>query len=580
MAIGRKIPILLILVMLLTIGLAACSDEAESVTPTPVPATAVATGPGTAVAPTIAAVSNPTPSTFAYKADKTFIFGLAQEPVAFNDQVGLDPANLTDHSSLLLVRQIYETLFQFKNAVMGFQGGSFVRSFDVSSDGLVYTLKLMRGIRFSDGSPLDAKVVQFNFERWSKEGVYHKGDFQTWRTYLGGIPGDAGGVVQSVEARDDNITVIITLKRKMASLFQILSMPQFAIVAPSSFDENGYFTRPVGSGPYLAEKPVRGEIHYIVLKTNPNYAIERDPAKIQSALLSPIVAEVLRPGQDGLTEIKRGTISATDKIRPEDVPEARQSSSLNILLRDPLNISFLSLNQARPPFNQREVREAFASAINVRGLVTKLYNGLGQAASLFLPPAAYASAPAEPYPYDPERARQLLSSAGYSAANFPAIDLWVLPVPRSYYPDPAKIAQAIKSDLALIGVTVNIHSDKEWPSYREDRDQGRLNFFMNGWQGSNGDPDEFLGYFFGQTRAEDNYENLSLQDLIKQGRETNDLAARRQLYKEAQDLIFNDVAIIPLAYVQSPVAVRSDLKGYQPHPSGLENWAGVSFAPK
>jgi peptide/nickel transport system substrate-binding protein len=562
---------LTIISLLLALLLVACSDEASPTSPP----TSPTVGPnGGDAAPTVAA--NPaTPG--AYKADKTFIFGLAQEPVAFNDQVGLDPANLTDHSSLLLVRQIYETLLQFKPTGMGFQGGSFVRSFSVSDDGLTYTFKLFRGIRFSDGSILDANVVKFNFERWSKFGVYHKGDFQTWSTFFGGFPGD---VLDSVEARDDNITVVVKLKRPLASLYQILAMPQFGIVSPTSFDSNGYFARPVGSGPYMAEKPVRGEVHYVVLKANPHYLQERDPATVKAPVLNQIVAQVLKPGQDGLSELKRGTISATDKIRPEDVPEARQNPSLTILERDPLNIAFLSLNQARAPFNLKEVRQAFAYAINVRGLVNKLYNGLGRPASTFLPPAAYGSLTVDPYPYDPDRAKQLLASVGYSINTFPALDLWVLPVPRSYYPDPAKIAAAIKSDLALIGVTVNIHSEKEWPSFREDREQGKFNFFMNGWQGSNGDPDEFLGNFFGQTKAEDGYENLLVQDLIKRGRETSDLAQRRQLYKQAQEYIFDDFAVIPLAYTSSPVALRPEVKGYQPHPSGQESWATVSFGQK
>ncbi|NWJ95223.1 MAG: hypothetical protein HXX20_05510 [Chloroflexi bacterium] len=552
--------------------LTGCSSE---VTPRLSPLSATASGLAQNGTPT--AVPNLPLPTFAYKADKTFIFGLAQEPVAFNDQVGLDPANLTDHSSLLIVRQLYETLFQFKPGLMGVQQAAFVRSVTYSEDELTYAIKLLRGIRFSDGKPLDANAIKFNFERWSKEGVYHKGDFQTWRTYFGGFPGD---VIDSVQASSDGITVRIQLKRKMASLFQILAMPQFGLVSPSAFDENGYFARPVGSGPYIAERPVRGDLHYVVLKSNPYYTEER-PSTVQHPLLSPLVVLVLRPNQDGLSEIRRGTISATDKIRPEDVPEARKDPSLNLVYRDPLNIAFLSLNQSRPPFNQLEVRQAFAYAIDVRTLVSKYYNGLGEPAALFLPPAVYASVAAEPYPYDPERAKQLLDSAGYAGgAGFPTLDLWVLPVPRSYYPDPSKIAQAIRGDLANIGLTVNIRNDKEWPNFIEDRNQGKLTLFMNGWQGSNGDPDEFLGYFFGQTRTEDSYENVTLQELIKKGQETSDLLNRRQIYREAQEMIANDFAVIPLAYVRSPVALRSDLRDYVPHPSGIESWSGVSFSPK
>ncbi len=571
----------LIVALWLLFLLAACSEQA---TPSPPPTSVNQTNSvgspqvGQLVAPTVVPNNPSTPPSFTYKADKTFIFGLAQEPVAFNDQVGLDPANLTDHSSLLLTRQIYETLFQFKPTQMGYQNAYIVRSVITSSDGLIYNIRLLKGIRFSDGTLLDAKAVKFNFERWSKYGVYHKGDFQTWNTYFGGFPGD---ILDTVEASDDGVIVTIKLKRPLASLFQILSMPQFGLVSPSSFDENGYFARPIGSGPYMAEKPVRGEVHYVVLKANPNYTIERDTNVVKPPVLNTIVALVLRPTQDGLIEIKRGTISATDKIRPEDMPNARNDSTLNFVYREPLNLAFLSMNQSRPPFNQREVRQAFTYGINVRALASKYYNGLGQPASYFLPPAAYASLSGTPFAYDPERARQLLAAAGYAGgAGFPSLDLWTMPMPRSYYPDKAKIAEAIRADLALIGININIRSDKDWPSFREDRDQGKLSFFMNGWQGQNGDPDEFLGSFFGQTRVEDNYENILLQQLVNQGRETLDLATRRQLYKGAQEILAGDFAVIPLVYVQTPVALRPDLKDYVPHPSGVESWATVSFIQK
>ncbi len=585
MHVRRKFSSLLLVIIWLTLLLGACSDApaAPSSGPTTSEATSASSSSATntgqiTAAPAPAADANVTPSTFAYKADKTFIFGLAQPPVAFNDQIGLDPANLTDHSSLLLVRQIYETLFQFKPGQMGYQNGTFVRNVSVSPDELTYSIKLLRGIRFSDGRILDAQAIKFNFDRWSKEGVYHKGDFQTWGNYFGGFPGD---ILDKVEVAPDNLTVDIRLKREMASFFQVLSMPQFGIVSPSAFDANGYFARPIGSGPYIAEKPVRGETNYIVLKANPNYLIERDTQAIQPPALNTIVATVLRSGQDGLTEIKRGTISATDKIRPETLNDAKSDPALKILYREALNISFLSLNQARPPFNQREIRQAFAYAINTRNLVSHFYNGLGQPAAYFLPPAAYASLPASPYPYDPDRARQLLTLAGYpNGSGFPVLDLWVLPVPRLYYPDPRKIAEAIRADLAAIGLTVNIRDDKEWAAFREDRDQGKFNLFMNGWQGNNGDPDEFLGYFFGQTKNEDGYDNANVQNLIKQGRETLDLAARRAIYKEAQETIYNDFAVIPLAYTQYPLALRPDIKGYLPHPSGIESWSTVSFSNK
>ena len=134
------------------------------------------------------------PGTAAYDPAKTFIFGLAQEPIGFN-QIGFDPAQLTDRSSLMVTRQLYEGLFEYKPDSMNVISSSFVRSVQPSTDGRTYHIRLRKGIIFSDGTPLDAAAVKFNFDRWSNEGsIYHKGEFETWRKFWGGFPGNLESV--------------------------------------------------------------------------------------------------------------------------------------------------------------------------------------------------------------------------------------------------------------------------------------------------------------------------------------------------------------------------------------------------
>jgi peptide/nickel transport system substrate-binding protein len=562
--------------LLLGTLVAACSDNPGTSTVSPTSASAPAPNPANPpAAPTAAATNTGLP----YDCAKVFCFGLAQEPVGLINSK-FDPANLVDRPSLQISRQIYETLFEFKPSDMQYNN-SAVQKYppDESEDGLTITVRIGKGLQFSDGTPLNAEAIKFNFDRWSDPGnLYHKGDFQTWGNYFGGFPGNLAGV----EADTTNNKVIIKLKQPMGSFYQVLAMPQFGIVSPSAFNKDtGQFERNIGSGLYKIDSMAREPNKYIVLKENRNYFIQRyaeDDPNTPYVKSPVIVARVLKENQDGLEELRRGTIAATDKIRPEEVAAASTSTDLQLLDRKPLNLAFLGMDVTRQPFSNLSVRQAFALAIDLNDLMNKAYFGLGTPASVFLPPATLGQIDShDPYPYDPERARRLLDNAGYNATNPLTLDLWVLPVPRAYYPDPRKAADAIAADLAKIGVTINVQDSKSWPDFYRDRQNGNLGFYMFGWQGQNGDPDEFLGEFFGSQRGEGGYENPILLGLVQQGLSSTDLKERREPYKEAQDIIYDQLPVIPLAYVKGVVALRTNVIGYNANPTGIENWATVAL---
>ena len=86
-----------------------------------------------------------------------------------------------------------------------------------------------------------------------------------------------------------------------------------------------------------------------------------------------------------------------------------------------------------------------------------------------------------------------------------------------------------------------------------------------------------MGEFFGKQRGEGGYENPILTALIQQGLSTTDLKDRREPYKEAQDIIYDQLPVIPLAYVKGVVALRPNVTGYFANPTGVESWATVAL---
>ncbi len=195
-----------------------------------------------------------------------------------------------------------------------------------------------------------------------------------------------------------------------------------------------------------------------------------------------------------------------------------------------LGVGYINFNQCTQPFDKVEVRQAFAYGVNWQGIVDTFYGGLADRAGGFSPPAILGSNPdLKPIPYDPDKAKELLTAAGVPDGF--STDFWYIPVIRGYFPDSKAIAEAMSADLAKIGIKLNLKT-KDWGPYLDDRKEGKFPVWMLGWGSDNGDPDNFIGYHFiyidGKTpNKEDCYENQKLQDLLNAG-------PRRERYRQAR----------------------------------------------
>ena len=157
-----------------------------------------------------AQLANRIPVAFARGEGGTFVFGTAGDPVK------LDPAVVTDGQSFKTCDQVYDTLIAFDGSTTELKP-ALARSWDVSADGLTYTMKLRQGVRFHDGTAFDAMAVKWNFDRWSddKNPNHVGGDFEYY-TDVAGWP----DVIKSVDVVDD-YTVKFSLKIPQGPFLQI-----------------------------------------------------------------------------------------------------------------------------------------------------------------------------------------------------------------------------------------------------------------------------------------------------------------------------------------------------------------------
>jgi peptide/nickel transport system substrate-binding protein len=480
----------------------------------------------------------------------TFVFGRGA------DSVGLDPAVVTDGESFRVTRNIYESLLEYKRDSPEIAPG-LAEFWATSPTGLEWKFELRRNVAFHDGTPCNAEAVVFNFERWMFEHhPYHQGVFEYWKSMFGGFP----GFVQSVRAVDE-FTVEFVLEKPMAPFLANLAMPMFGIASPTAIKKHGddYFKNPVGTGPFRFREWRKDE--RIVLERNPDYWGKK-------ALLERVIFRSIIDNSARLLELQAGSIDLMEFLHPDDIPTVKNDPHLQLFLRPSMNVGYLWWNVEKEPFGKLEVRRAIAHAINKRAIVEKLFGGIGIPATNMLPPSLWGYNDAVlDYPYDPPKARDYLAKAGLP--NGFKTTLWAMPNPRPYMPQPTKIAEAIQADLKAVGIEAEIIS-MDWATYLAKTREGAQDMYMLGWTGDNGDPDNFLYWFFGQQETRSRYYNTKAAQLTAKAQAIFDQEERARLYRDVQIVLKEDTANIPIAHTTPPLAAKQTVKGYVPHATGGE----------
>jgi len=173
------------------------------------------------------------------------------------------------------------------------------------------------------------------------------------------------------------------------------------------------------------------------------------------------------------------------------------------------------------------------------------------------------------------------------------LKLYYMPVTRFYYPAPKEIAEAMAADLAKAGFDIQLELAGDWATYLDLRRNGNLDgIYMLGWGGDNGDPDNFLNYFFGFAGAdkvgddpaawvkspekrEGWYANTDAAYLLYMASITPDQAAREAMYKQVENILHDDVARLWIAHNNTPLVFSSSVSGYVPQPVGADYYEGV-----
>jgi oligopeptide transport system substrate-binding protein len=479
--------------------------------------------------------------------------------MAGSDPITLDPALAGDSGSATYIVEIFGGLVTLDRDLKIVP--DLAESWDVSDDGLVYTFHIRPDAKFHDGKPVTAEDFKYSLDRTAQLGQTSSA---TAEAYLGDIVGakdvtrgraDEISGVRVIDAR----TLEITIDAPKAYFLAKLTYPTAFVVDQQQVEANprNWTRKPNGTGPYkMAEWRLNERI---ILEANEDYHLG-----------APSVKRVLYVLAGGSTltqyendELDVAGISVNDIERvlsPRDPLNADYKSG------DDLSVYYIGFNVTQPPFDDPNVRRAFAMAINREQIVHVVLKDMLDAANSFMMPGlpgynADASLP----PFDPEGARAALAASRYEDAD------GLGEVVLTEVGGGANAGIATQAIIEMwrqnLGVEVSI-AQAEAASFYDDLDRGRLQMFDIGWIMDYPDPEDILDLLFHSTSRQNNthYSNPDFDALVEEARTEADTTKRLQLYQDAEQVLLQDLPWIPLYFGREHFVVKPRVKGFEPLP--------------
>ena len=363
--------------------------------------------------------------------------------------------------------------------------------------------------------------------------------------------------VDHIEAPDEH-TIIFKLKEANAGIFDNLTLG----ILPTGADTNTYKTKPVGCGPYKV----------LDFRADDRVELESfDDWHLGAPRIKHVSVRIIPDATTRVLEMKRGTINfEVNSIPFENVREFTNKPDFKIVKTSGSVYQYIAFNLHDPALAKKEVRHAFAHAIDRERIIRDIQRGYAEPTETMLAKSHWARPENLPsYPYDLAKAKQLLAKAGYPNGLSVVFR-------TSTDAEANSRAQVIQQMVKQAGIDMKIQSN-ETSTFLADIGKGNFQLYSlsrNGIQ----DPDFYYILFYsknvppeGQNRGF--YASPRIDELLLKGRSTFDRAKRKPTYEEIQKILADDLPYISL-YLQNNVAVmRSNIDGYVQYPAGF--WLSV-----
>ena len=408
-------------------------------------------------------------------------------------------------------------------------------------DATTYIFHLRDDAFFHDGRKVTARDVVFTF-RSLLDGSVRSTKIGTYQ------------LVDSVEAPDEH-TVIFRLKQPFAPFLWNLTRGGVGII-------------PEGSGPNVASNPVgSGEFKFVRYIQDSEIVLERNDRYYgEKPHIARVVFKIVPEAVVRALELRKGSADiALNGLPPDTVEVLKRNENLRVMEAPGTNYQYIAFNLKDPLFRDVRVRKAIAHAIDRDKIIKYLWRDQARTATGVIPAGNWSYAPdVATYPYDPDRARELLRETGMTDLSFTF---------RTSTDETTRLLVTVfQQQLKEVGIQMNIQSN-EPATFAADIESGNFQAYSRRWIGGNNDPDIF-NYIFhsamtppkGANRGY--YVNPEVDRLIELARRETDMEKRRAAYQQIQRIVAEDLPYVSLFYMNNVAVFSKRVEGMVLYPAG------------
>ena len=458
----------------------------------------------------------------------------------------LDPRYATDANAVRIGNLIYNSLLRGdQHTRLQPELAAGWRMVDATT----YIFDLRQDVKFSDGRPLTAADVKFTYE-----SVLDLKNRSPKR-----------GLLKPLREIEQSGAYQLRFHLAAPHAPFVEQFTQGIVPAGSAADAHTNYQSPAGSGPFQLQAAEPGE--KVTLQRNPYYWDERPP-------LPGVVFKIVPDALVRVLEFEKGNIDfMQNDLEPDMIPWLKNNGAADVGAYDGTTFQYIGINLSHPILKNVKVRRALAYAIDRERLVRHLLKDTGVVAGGVLSPLNWAyDGNVRPWPYDPNRAKQLLDEAGFPDPDGAG------PLPRFRLSFKTtnidlrrRLAEAIKEQLQQVGIELQIRS-YEWGTFYSDIKKGNFHLYSLAWVGVM-DPDILFQIFHsssvppnGDNRGR--YVNAEVDRLLERGRATIEPAERKRIYGAIQRLLADDLPYVPLWWWKNVIVKKPSIKNFTPYPDG------------
>jgi oligopeptide transport system substrate-binding protein len=477
------------------------------------------------------------------------------------DPYTLDPAVAGEMTSHEYIVQIFGGLVRLGDNLES--ASDIAQRWEISDDGKTYTFYLRQDVKFHDGKQVKAEDFEYS---WGRACAPQTRSL-TAATYLGDIVGV--GEVLSGQTNEisgvrvvDDYTLEVTIDSPKSYFLSKLTYPTAFVVDRADVESGGGWWRsPNGTGPFRLNQWQQGEL--LVLEKNELYY--RELAKVDSVafhLWGGVPMNMYETGEIDATGV---SISYIEKVTDEAGP-----FYLDLEVVPELSFYYIGFNTTQPPFDDVNIRRAFSQAIDKDKIVSLVFKDMVQRADGILPPGmpGYNEALVG-LDYDIEGAKELIASSSYGdVSQLPPITITTSGWGGLISSTLEAIVHQWRENLGVEVTVRQLEPERFLYHLAEEKDE----MFYIGWIADYPHPQDFLDILF-HSGADNNYggySNPKVDALLEGAAVEQDSNLSLELYQQAEQLLLEDAACLPLCFGQNYVLVKSYVEGYKLNPMGFD----------